>query len=295
MNVLVVGGTGFVGERLCTELLDRGHEVAVLARHPEDGDLPDGVERVAGDVTDYDSIESAFEGRDAVYFLPALSPLFQPRGGNEMHFRVHRDGTANAVRAAEEHDVDRYVQMSALGADPDGPTAYIRSKGEAETIVRESDLSWTIFRPSVVFGEGGEFVSFTLKLTPPVVAPLPGGGKSRFQPIWIGDLTPMLADAIEDDEHVGATYEIGGPEVLTLADVAKAGREARGQSVTIVPIPMPLAGLGLTIAGAIPGFPMGADQYRSLQFDNTVRENEVSAFGVSESELTTLAEYLEID
>jgi NADH dehydrogenase len=292
MNVLVVGGTGFIGERLCSELADRDHDVTALARDPDDADLPASVERVAGDVTEYDTIEAAFEDQDAVYFLPALSPLFKPRGGNEMHFRIHRDGTENAVRAAEAHGVERYVQMSALGADPDGPTAYIRSKGEAEEIVRDSDLDWTIFRPSVVFGDGGEFVSFTLKLTPPFVAPLPGGGKTRFQPIWRDDLVPMLASAIEDDRHVAQAYDVGGPEVLTLADVAKTARRAKGQSVSIVPIPMSLAGVGLTVAGAIPGFPMGADQYRSLQFDNTVRENDVAAFGVDEDELTTLADYL---
>ncbi|MFC6726278.1 SDR family oxidoreductase, partial [Halobium palmae] len=118
MNVLVVGGTGFVGSFLARELHERGHEVAVLSRNPGEADLAAAVERVSGDVTDYDSIEGAFEGRDAVYFLPALSPLFKPDGGDEMHFRIHLQGTENAVRAAETHGVDRYVQMSALGADP---------------------------------------------------------------------------------------------------------------------------------------------------------------------------------
>jgi NADH dehydrogenase len=288
MNVLVVGGSGFIGTNLCPELLDRGHEVAVLSRSPDSGDLPAGVETVAGDVTDYDDVEGAFEGRDAVYFLPALSPLFKPKGGNEQHFRIHRDGTEHCVRAAEEHGVDRYVQMSALGADPDGSTAYIRAKGQAEGIVRESALDWTIFRPSVVFGEGGEFVSFTKKLTPPGIAPLPGGGKTRFQPIWVGDLVPMLADAIDGDDHVGETHEIGGPEKLTLKEIAKMVRGG----VAVIPVPMALAGIGLSVAGSIPGFPMGADQYRSLQFDNVTDDNDIAAFGVEMEDLTTLSSYL---
>jgi NADH dehydrogenase len=292
MHVLVVGGSGFIGTNLSTELVDRGHEVTVLSRNPGDDELPAGVETVAGDVTDYDSIEGAFEGKDAVVYLVALSPLFKPKGGDDKHLEIHLGGTENCVKAAEAHGVKRFVQMSALGADPDGPTAYIRAKGRAEDVVEASDLEWTTFRPSVVFGDGGEFVSFTKKLAPPYITPLPGGGKTRFQPIWVGDLVPMLADALEGDEHVGKTYEVGGPEKLTLAEVAKLAHGAEGRSVTVVPVPMGLAGIGLSIGGAIPGFPMGADQYRSLKFDNTTADNDVGAFGTEESELTTLSAYL---
>ncbi|MFB6308359.1 MAG: complex I NDUFA9 subunit family protein [Haloarculaceae archaeon] len=295
MNVLVVGGTGFIGQHLCVELDERGHDVTALARDPEAAGLPDSVERVAGDVTDYNSIVSAFGGQDAVVNLVALSPLFEPSGGNAMHERVHLGGTDNAVAAAEEHGVDRFVQMSALGADPDGSTHYIRAKGEAEAIVRDSSLEWTIFRPSIVFGDGGEFVRFTKKLTTPYVTGLPGGGKTRFQPIHVEDIVPMLADAVEDDEHVGQTYEIGGPEVVTLAEVARMAYRAEGKSLAVLPIPMALAGVGLSVAGAIPGFPMGPDQYRSLKLDNTTAESDVSAFGVDPDELTTLSEYLGLD
>jgi uncharacterized protein YbjT (DUF2867 family) len=294
MNVLVVGGSGFIGQRLCVELDERGHDVTGLAREPDDADLPDSVDTARGNVTAYDSIEPAFEGRDAVYNLVALSPLFEPAGGNERHVEVHRDGTENCLRAAAEHGVERFVQLSALGADPDGETHYIRAKGKAEELVRDTDIDWTIIRPSVVFGDGGEFVPFTRKLTPPVLAPLPGGGKTRFQPIFVGDLVPMLAACLDSDDHVGKTYELGGPAVLTLAEVAKLARRARGQSVRILPVPMALANVGLTLGSLIPGFPMGRDQYRSLTFDNTTEHNDIDAFDRSESELTTLAEYLNV-
>jgi NADH dehydrogenase len=383
MRTLVVGGTGFIGEALCRELDRRGNDVTAMARDPAAADLPGDVDRVAGDVTDYDAIEPGFEAQDAVVNLVALSPLFRPAGGNEMHFTVHRDGTDNVVRAAEAHGVDRLVQMSALGADPDADTAYLQSKGLAEAIVRESALEWTLFRPSVVFGEGEEFIPYTKLLAPPYLTPLPGGGETRFQPIWIGDLVPMLADAVEgaaaatdgaagdadddgssdepsddagssdagdpapdgdsaetatdgnagdernpdaappDDDrapaergaepggpapdgnpHAGRVYEIGGPEVLTLAEVAALAHAADGKPVDVVSIPMPLAKIGLSSLGhvpawlldALPGVPrMGADQYRSLQFDNTVADNDVTAFGVDPADLTTVAEYLDVD
>ena len=292
MNVLVAGGSGFIGHVLCRELVDRGHDVTILSRSPADDDLPEGVSTAMGNVSAYDSIEGHFSGRDAVVNLVALSPLFRPSGGEEMHDRIHRLGTENVVRAAEEHDVPRLMQMSGLGAAPDAPTHYLRAKGRAEEIVRGSDLDWTIVRPSIIFGDGGEFVRFTKLVALPYVTALPGGGKTRFQPIWVEDVVPILADAATEDEHAGRTYEIGGPEVLTLAEVARLAHGADGRPVNVIPIPMPLARIGLTVLGAIPGAPMGADQYRSLTLDNTVAENDIAAFGVDESDLTTLREYL---
>jgi NADH dehydrogenase len=298
MNVLLVGGTGFIGQHLCAELDDRGHDVTALSRNPDPSDLPESVGTAMGDVTAYDSIEAAFEGQDAVVNLVALSPLFEPEGGNERHDEIHRGGAENCLRAAEAAGVERFVHLSALGADPDGPTHYIRAKGRAENLVRDSDRDWVVFRPSVVFGEGGEFVSFTKRLkklfAPGLpVYPLPGGGtETRFQPVWVGDLVPMLADAVEDDAHVGGVYEIGGPEVLTLREITRLVYDAEGASVSIVSLPMALAGVGLKTLSAVPGFPMGADQYRSLQFDNTTADNDVDAFGVDPAETRTLAAYL---
>lgn len=341
MHVLVTGGTGFVGTYLCEELSRRGHDVTALARDPRDADFDADVETVRGDVSDYDSIEPHFEGADCVVQLVALSPLFKPDGGDDAHFDVHLAGTENAVEAAEAHDVDRFVQLSALGADPDGPTAYIRSKGQAEEAVKQSTLDWVIYRPSVVFGDGGEFVPFTRKLATPYLTPLPGGGKTRFQPVFVEELARMVADGVEgtvtgpnadadegdedeeegenddsaedadgddestedadeaeeesddgDDPHVGRTYDIGGPEVLTLAEVAKVAWAAKRKPVSVLPVPMPLAGIGLSLLDAVPGAPMGSDQYRSLKFDNTTTNNGVEAFGWTESDLTTLQSYL---
>ncbi|WP_115864024.1 complex I NDUFA9 subunit family protein [Halorussus litoreus] len=292
MNVLVAGGTGFVGTHLVDELDGDGHDVTVLARDPTDADLPEGVETARGDVTAYDSIEGALAGQDAVINLVSLSPLFKPSGGKS-HTEVHLGGTQNLVNAAEANDVRKFVQMSALGADATGPTEYLRSKGQAEQVVADSELAHTIFRPSVIFGDGGEFVSFTKLLTTPYVTALPGGGRTPFQPIWVEELAPMLAACVEA-ERDGETYEIGGPEVLALADVTRLAYRAEGKSVKILPVPMALARLGLAFAAPVPFVPFGSDQYRSLKVSNTVADNDVSAFGVDESALTTLAEYLGI-
>lgn len=295
MEVLATGGTGFLGSELCRELDDRGHEVTALARNPDDADLPAGVRAATGDVTEYETIAEVIDGHDAVVNLVALSPLFEPRGGNRMHDIVHLGGTQNCVRAAESGGVERFVQLSGIHADPNGPTAYLRAKGRAESVVLDASLESTIIRPTAVFGQGGEFLPFIKKVAPPYLTPLPGGGRTRFQPIARDDFIPMLADAVESDEHRGATYEIGGPEIYTLAEIAKMLHRADGRASTVVPIPMPLAGLGMTLGSVIPGFPFGTDQYRSLKLDLVVAENDVKRFGRSVDELMTLTAYLGLD
>ena len=326
MNVLVVGGTGFVGTHLCRELAERGHEVAALSRSPDDADLPSEVERISGDAAAYDSIEAAFEGRDAVVNLVALSPLFKPDGGNERHFDVHLGGTENCVRAAEEHGVKHLVQMSGIHASPTADTAYLKSKGEAEEVVRQSSLDWTIFRPTVLFGDGDEIRSFTKLVATPYFTPLPGGGEQRFQLMSIGDFVPLMADAIEGETgeaadeteesadeptpaitrvdagapdsdvnpHVGEIYEVGGPEVQSFAEVVRLTWAADNKPVSIVPVPMALADVGLSVLGSIGG-PLGSDQAKSLRKDLTVEHNDVDAFGVDPDDLTTYAEFLGVD
>jgi uncharacterized protein YbjT (DUF2867 family) len=289
--VIVAGGTGFVGRAVCAELAGRGHDVTALARNPSDAELPDAVATATGDVSAFDSIEPHFEGMDVAVNLVALSPLFKPPRGLT-HERVHTEGTRNVVDACERHDVDALVQQSALGADPDGPTAYIRAKGEAEAIVRDSNLDWTILRPSVIFGDGGEFVSFTKALTTSFLAPLPGGGTNEFQPIWLEDFAPIVADAVEDDGHRGEVYEIGGPEVLSMRAVTELAWRAEGKDPTVVSLPMALTRVGLTLAGPVPFVPFGPEQARALQIQNTVAENDVTAFDVDPEDLRTLSDYL---
>lgn len=293
MNVLVTGGTGFVGTALCGELDERGHDVTALSRDPAGADLPQGVETYAGDVTDYDDIEDAFEDQDAVVHLVALSSLFKPAGGYDMYDRVNLGGTENVVSAAEDHDLDRILFLSGLDADPDSASRFLRSKGLAEAVVRESDLEGVIVRPSVIFGDGSEIVPFTKFVTTPYVTGLPSGGRfPRFQLLWIEDLTPLLAACVEDDDRAGETYELGGPQKQDFAEVTRLVYRAEGKPVRIVPVPLPIAKVGLILADYVPFVPMGSDQYHGLTLDNTLEHNDVEAFDVDVDEMRTFADWL---
>ncbi len=298
MQILITGGTGFIGRNLCKELVERDHTVTAMARSKPTESLPAGVELVTGDVREPTDVEDAIEGQDAVYNLVALSPLFKaPRGA---HDAVHRQGTQHLIEAATQAGVDRFVQMSALGADPNGTTEYLRAKGEAEAIVKASDLDWTIVRPSVVFGDGAEFVDFTkwVSFPPmlsglwwPYITPLPGA-RARFEPIWSEDLVGLLAEIIESAEHNEQTYEFGGPETMTLADIVRLIHQAEHKSARILPIPTVLAKIPLAIGQHIPGFPLGSDQGRSLDIDNVTTSNDVDRFGRDPAELESLRAYL---
>lgn len=291
-EVHVTGGTGFVGSHLCNRLVEDGHEVVALSRSPDESpiEVDDMVERGEADVTDAGSLD--FSDADVVVHLVALSPLFQPKG--KTHHEVTAEGTANVVDACERDDVGHLVHLSALGADVDGVTEYLRAKGEAEDTVRDSGVDSAVFRPSVVFGEGGEFEGFVRRLTTPYVTGLPGGGRNRFQPLWVGDLVEMLAQSVESART--GVWDVGGPEVLSLAEVARLVHRADGRSLRVVSVPMPLARVGLTVADPLPCFPMGLDQYRSLEMDNVVEdENEVAEFGFSEGSMRRFGDYLGVE
>ncbi|MBZ6495128.1 complex I NDUFA9 subunit family protein [Natrinema longum] len=288
MEILVAGGTGFVGRALCPVLVDRGHRVTAASRTPDADGLPAAVETVAADVTDPD-LESIVDGHDAVVNLVALPSHVQPRGRS--HEAVHFDGTRHLVAASERAGVDRFVQLSGLGVESGVETAYFRAKRRAERVVRDADLEWVIYRPSVVFGDGCAFVPFVERTVPPLLTPLPGGGRTRLQPVWVEDLAPMLADGLEDDRHVGNCYEIGGPERLTLAETVTL---IRGGGV-VVPIPMALAAVLATVIDPLPWIPFGRDQYRVLEVDNTTADNDVTAFGADPESLQTLSTYLATD
>ncbi|MDS0297886.1 NAD(P)H-binding protein [Halogeometricum sp. S1BR25-6] len=289
MDVLVTGGDGFVGRHLCAELVDRGHDVESLSRTPDPSVLPAEVTTTSGDVREFSSIEGAFEGKDAVVHLVALSPLYQHGISQE---EVHAEGTENAVEAADARGVERFVQMSSIGTHPDGRTSYTHAKGIAEWTVYQSDLDWVVFRPSMIFGDGGELVPFTERFTTPYVTALPEGGRPPMQPIWVGDVVSMLAEGVEDGAHVRSTYELGGPEVLTVADVAREIYRARGQSLRVLPVPVALATLGLTLVDPLSVVPFGRDQARQLKMNLAVEGNDIGAFGRETGDLRTLGSYV---
>jgi NADH dehydrogenase len=172
---------------------------------------------VDGDVLDEDLAER-IPSADAVIHLVGIIRE-APRKG-VTYERLHVDATKNVVNAATSRGIRRFIHMSALGADPEGPTGYFRSKGRAEQIVRASELDWTIFRPSVVFGPGDDFVNMLggqVRAFP--VVPVIGDGAYTLQPVSVGDVVSGFVDALEQPETISQTFCVSGPETMSYDDL----------------------------------------------------------------------------
>lgn len=286
MKVYVTGGTGFVGSHLAHKLAWAGHEVTLGGLSTEGViDLPDDVEVEEIDVTNTESLD--FTGHDAVIHLVGLSPLFEPK---VPYHKIHVEGTENVMEACEEAEIERYIHMSALGAAPEGDTEYLRTKGEAQTLVENSDLDWTVFRPSVIFGEGGQFIDFTDSLITPIISGLPSANP-KFQPLYVEDIGDLFVEAVEDEKHIHQVYDLGGPKVHSMKDIAKMIEKSKGRGLKVLPVPMPLVKVGMLLSENL-GLRFGMDQYRSLKNDNTAVEKDLKYFRKSEEDMETLSGYL---
>ncbi|HEY7471909.1 MAG TPA: complex I NDUFA9 subunit family protein [Gemmatimonadota bacterium] len=278
--ILVTGATGFVGSEILRRASRRGWRVRGLARHPdrvqELGLLPH-VELFRGDVTDPDELDEAMEGVTAVVHLVGIIAATSEQGFE----KVHVEGTRAALDAAARAGVPRFVHMSALGApEGRGVTAYFRTKWEAEEAVRASGLSATVFRPSLVFGRDSELfgpLARVVRWSP--VVPLPGGGRQRFQPVWVGDVAECFLQAARMERSPEPVYEAAGPEVLDLRDVVGALADAMGRRrPAIVPLPMaPLKGLASVGEKVLPSAPVTADQLRMLELGSVADPQAVKA------------------
>lgn len=242
--ILITGGTGFVGRHLVPRLAKSEEKIKCLVRSFAKAEaLRDyGVELALGDVTDPQSVREAMHGPDTVIHLVAII-----RERKEATFNgVNVQGTRNVVEAAQESGVKRFIHMSVLGANANPSYRYTYSKWQGEEAVRSSNLDFIIFRPSVMFGQGFGFVDrLRQSLTMfPFIAPVPGSGKARFQPISVEDTVSCLIQALKGGK-AGQIYEIGGPEHLTYEEMLDTVISVLGIGRVKVHIPMPLMRLAV--------------------------------------------------
>jgi NADH dehydrogenase len=237
MKVFLTGASGFVGRAVLKQLIEAGHHVTALVRHRTRG-LPSGCQCVPGDLLEAGSVRV---GRvDAVIHLVGIIAEV----GRNTFDAVHRVATANVVTAAREAGVRRVIHMSALGTRPDAVSRYHQSKWAGEEIVRNSGLDFTIFRPSIIYGVGDQFVNQferMSRLSP--VLPVMGGGWGTFQPIPVESVARAFVMALEQPHSVGRTIDLVGSEVLTLAQILDAIMEVKGRRRLKVRVPTPAARL----------------------------------------------------
>ena len=279
--ILVTGGTGFVGSHLIRRLRAEDIAVRAVVRNPaRAGMLKDlGADVVAGDSADPASLERAAAGCERVVHLVGI--IQEAKGAT---FRgVHVDGTRNILHAAKKAGIRQFYYQSALGTRPGAISAYHKTKWEAEELVRESGIPFTIVRPSLIYGQGDQFtirLSGMIRLSP--VLPVIGSGKSRVQPIYIDDVVSCIVKAVAGESFLNEMYEIGGPEQLTYEEVTAALADILGVRRPVLHLP-----LGFMKAAAhvfemvLPQPPVTTEQLVMLQEDNICSLRDIrDAFGI---------------
>lgn len=304
--VTLVGGSGFIGRYAARVLVREGWRVRVACRRPNaahDVRLagpPGWVDLVQANVRNRDSLARACEGADAVVNLVGI--LYQH--GRQTFDSTQAAGAANVAAVAADVGVRRLVHVSAIGADPDSKSPYGRTKAEGEKGVRDKFPEAVILRPSIVFGPEDEFYNrFGALAASPLmtffpVLPLLGGGRTRFQPVYAGDVADAIAAAVEREDAAGKTFELGGPRIYTFREIYDYIFETTDRDRFKLPLPFWMAKLFGLILGALFAFPplrwvFGAPpltgaQVEMLKTDNVVSEGALTLADLGVTDIETV-------
>ena len=260
MNIVVAGGTGFLGRHIARALADGGHDVSILGRSPRKvAAIPElrGMRAISGDVTDPSSLTGALDGSEAVVNAVQFPnhPVEVPRK-RLTYDRYDRQGTENLLAEAERAGVKRFVYISGAGADVTSDKTWYRAKGFAETAIAESSLEWMVLRPSWAYGpEDKALNKFVAMARFSPVIPQLGMAPQRVQPVHVDDIA-LAVTRIFERSSSGKIYEIGGPEVMTMNEIIKTLLHVMGVRRAVVPVPLALAKLGTAPLIALPKPPM---------------------------------------
>ncbi|WIG57130.1 MAG: hypothetical protein OJF61_002918 [Rhodanobacteraceae bacterium] len=276
---VVLGGTGFIGSHLLAALAGDARRITVLSRNREKqraiNVLPN-VRTISTDVYDRASLEKYIAGSDAVINLVGILN----ETGEDTFTHAHVDLTATLIAACRQAGVRRIHLMSSLNAG-NKASKYLKTRGEAEAQVRNSGLDWTIYRPSVVYGQDDSFVYRFLKLLRmgPVL-PL-ARAHAKFQPAYVGDVAAAIKHCLGDRASIGKIFELHGPDTLELLAIVRMIRDAARLRRVVLPLPDALGYLQAVIAELIPGKPFSRDNFNSLSVDSVGSRDGFAEFGIT--------------
>jgi len=269
----VLGGSGFIGRYIVKRLAARGEVIAVGCRNAEAakylkplGDVGQIVPLNIG-IGDAALLPAFLAGND--WLVNCVGILRET--GTQTFELVHHIGPARLARFAREAGVDRFVHISAIGADPRSSSAYARTKAAGEQAVRDAFPTVTILRPSVVFGPEDRFFNrfASMAMFSPVL-PLIGGGETRFQPVYVGDVADAVVTCLEDPATAGRIYELGGPKIYTFRQALELVLSEIRRKRPFVDLPFGLAALQARLMAILPSPPLTPDQVELLKSDNIV-------------------------
>ncbi len=273
MRATVFGASGFIGRYVVQRLAAEGAVIVAAVRHPDAalflkpmGDVGQ-ITPVRAGVGDEAAVAAAVAGSDLVINLAGI--LYEH--GSQTFQAVHQDGAERVARLAKAAGAERLIHMSAIGADPASPSLYAQTKGRGEEAVRAAFPAATIIRPSIVFGPEDDFFNRFAGLARVLPAlPLIGGGHTRFQPVYVGDVADAIVKAASDAGAAGRTFELGGPTVYRFADLMRLLLKQIGRRRLLVPVPFGVARVQAWFLEKLPIPPLTRDQVLMLERDNVV-------------------------
>lgn len=294
-KVLLLGGSGFIGTYIANRLSQRGIEVTIPTRRRERTKaliIQPGIEMPEIDIAADGALDALVPGHDAVINLVGIlhsRDVVLPYSADFAN--AHVELPKKIIAACKKAGVRRLVHMSALGADPKGPSEYLRSKGDGEALVRaaQGDLDVTVFRPSVIFGLGDSFLSmFASVLRKLPVFPL-GFGHARFQPVWAADVADAFVDCLTDAATFGQAYDLVGPRVYTLRELVDYTAELCGSKARIVALSEGWAYLQAGLMWLAPNPLMSPDNLRSMEVDSVAAPDSQAPAGWRPAALEAIA------
>lgn len=293
MHVFLTGTTGFVGTNLARELVEQGHTVSALVRSGSEDKLPgfgNKITPVYGDILEPESYRHALAGCDAVIHLIGIRREFPQQ--DITYQKLHIKATQNIVNAAEQQGIQRYIHMSALGVSPDSASGYFRSKAEAERLVRNSSLEYTIFRPSIIFGPGDDFINYFADIMSTFhVIPIVGRGTYRMQPIFISDLCRIFTQSLDKKMTMGENFEVAGPDRYMYRDMMNVIKKILDTWAVAMYTPKLLMKGLAKLFQYYQFFPITEDQIVMLYAENITDDNRI--FQILDFEPTGFGEGLQ--
>ena len=279
--VTVFGGSGFLGRHVVRHLAKDGWRILVAVRHPTDAYMlpPAGsVGQIAilkCDITKDADVAAALSRSDAAVNLVGILKS----AGGQTFDDVHDEGATRIATLAARAGVKRLVHVSAIGADPESKSEYARTKAAGEEGVRAAFNGATILRPSLVFGPEDKFFNrfAGIMRMSPGVFPLFGGGRTKFQPVYVADVADAVTSVLRNDATAGKTYELGGPMVYSFKHLMQFIAKTTERDPLYVPIPFFLLNIGAALTGWAPGAPVTYDQAKLLSIDNIVKNGRDAA------------------
>jgi NADH dehydrogenase len=287
-TVLVLGGSGFVGRHLVARLVDDGYRVVVPTRRREDARhliLLPTVDVINADIHDPQTLARLARQASAVVNLVGILN----EAGRDTFARVHVELAAKVITACRGAGVQRLLQMSALNADPAGPSRYLRSKGEAEAAVVASGLDWTIFEPSVIFGREDRFLNLFASLMRILPVMALARAHTRFQPVYVGDVAQAFVHSLVDDGTIERRYPLCGPDILELRELVTFVGKLTGNERPILELGNAAGRLQARLLELVPGKPMTRDNLASMAVDSVCDCVFPPVFGITPASLATVA------